>query len=116
MPAPNDAEARAVLRDLAHANFPLSRLGSAGGFSGAALWRVGGKDPDFCLKALPAGPDAGRHGQIGALLDWTRRRHDLKYVPRPFVVSEIADRVWEMVEWMPGTADFHANPSAERLA
>jgi Ser/Thr protein kinase RdoA (MazF antagonist) len=116
MSAPSDADARTVLRTLRRADNPLSRLGNAGGFSGAALWRVAGEAHDFCLKALPVGADAGRHGQIAKLLDWTRRKHDLTYVPGPRFVSEGAGRVWELVEWMPGAADFHANASPARLS
>jgi homoserine kinase type II len=98
------------------ADCPLRRLGNAGGFSGAAIWRVGDNEHDYCLKALPVGTDGGRHGQIAALLDVSRRRHDLDFVPRPSFVSEIEGRVWQMIEWMPGTADFHGNPSAARLS
>ena len=115
MPAPTDADARAVLRELRMVDCPLTRLGNAGGFSGAAIWRVAGDVHDWCLKALQVNADLGRHGQVAALLRWTRHDRHLDYVPRPRFVSEIAGRVWEMVEWMPGTADFHANPSDERL-
>jgi Ser/Thr protein kinase RdoA (MazF antagonist) len=115
MPAPTDADARAILRNSPAADDQLTRLGNAGGFSGATLWRVTGKMHDSCLKALPAGADPARHGRIAELLLWTKQQHDLNYVPRPRFVHQDAGRVWEMVEWMPGTADFHANPSAERL-
>jgi homoserine kinase type II len=116
MPTPTDADARAVLRQFRMADYPLTRLGNAGGFSGAALWRVGDDVHDWCLKALP--PNATHlewHGKIAALLRWTRQQHDLCFVPRPRFVFDDAGRVWEMVEWMPGTADFHANPSSQRL-
>src|SRR5262245_17716597 len=116
MPAPTDADARAVVhRFRLLGDPPLTRLGNAGGFSGAALWRVQADVHDLCLKALPVKADLGRHAQIAALLYWTRRECNLNYVPEPRFVSEIAGRGWEMVEWMPGTADFHANPSAHRL-
>src|SRR5262245_41710604 len=116
MPAPTDADARAVVhRFRLLGDPPLTRLGNAGGFSGAALWRVQADVHDLCLKALPVKADLGRHAQIAALLYWTRRECNLNYVPEPRFVSEIAGRGWEMVEWMPGTSDFHTNPSAERL-
>lgn len=115
MPAPTDADARAVLREFRMADSPLTRLGNAGGFSGASIWRVGGDVHDWCLKALPVNADLGRHDQIAALLRWSRQEHNLDFVPRPRFVSEIAGRVWEMVEWMPGAADFHVIPTDERL-
>jgi thiamine kinase-like enzyme len=116
MPAPSDADARAILREFRMADDSLSRLGNAGGFSGATLWRVTGITRDSCLKALPAGADSARHGRIAELLLWTRRQHDLDYVPRARFVFQDAGRVWEMVEWMSGSADFQTNPSTERLA
>jgi homoserine kinase type II len=97
------------------ADSPLTRLGNAGGFSGAAIWRVAGDVHDWCLKALPVNADLGRHDQIATLLRCSRQEHNLDFVPRPRFVAEIAGRVWELVEWMPGTADFHANPTDERL-
>jgi len=115
MPAPTDADARAILREFRVADDSLTRLGSAGGFSGATLWRVTGITHDSCLKALPAGADSTRHSRVAELLLWTWHQHVLNYVPRPRFVFNDTGRVWEMVEWMPGTADFHAYPSAARL-
>jgi homoserine kinase type II len=115
MPAPSDADARAILREFRMADDSLTCLGSAGGFSGATLWRVTGITHDSCLKALPVGADSGRHRRIAELLRWTWRQHVHDYVPRPGFVYKGPGRVWEMVEWMPGSADFHSNPSAGRL-
>src|SRR5438445_11571771 len=108
MPAPSDADARAVLRSFRMADNSLSRLGNAGGFSGAALWRVRGTVHDFCLKALAPGADVRRCRDTAVLLDWTCRRHALDYVPRlltppqgmaaPVFPVEHAGRVWEMAE------------------
>ena len=95
-------------------------LGSAGGLSGAVLWR--GDDADtslFALKAWPPGATADRLAAIHGLM---RRAAHLPFVPSVLPtadgrsVVEAAGRVWDLCRWMPGTADTHAEPSPERIA
>ena len=97
-------------------------LGSAGGFSGARVWRgrtAGGAD--LCLKMHAPGADADRLGRV--LHPWMRhaRAGGLDFVPRVEptaggrTVVEAVGRVWDVTEWMPGAADFHVRPTDARL-
>src|SRR3954471_3266932 len=93
----------------------LSWTRAVGGFSGAAVWRGDDRGtPLLALKAWPEGMSAARLRRIHRRL---RRPVPLPFVPavRPArdghtVVTE-AGRVWDLSRWMPGTADFHANPN-----
>jgi thiamine kinase-like enzyme len=109
----------------------LSRaaLGNAGGFSGARLWRVAAADGDWCLKAWPADAmSAPRLAQIHAWMS-AAREAGLDFVPTVRIARdgvsalELAGRVWDMCEWMPGRAHVpatvkreHVSAAAEALA
>jgi homoserine kinase type II len=94
----------------------------AGGFSGARVWRLTRTDGrEFCLKAHPPAAAAGR-------LEWdvhrwvaAARAAGLECVPHVELsragrtVVEAGGRVWDLTQWMPGAADFHANPTDARL-
>jgi Ser/Thr protein kinase RdoA (MazF antagonist) len=95
-------------------------LGSAGGFSGSRIWRgrtaVGGK---LCLKCHAPGADPDRLERVH---QWMRiaRMAGLRFVPlvEPTRYGQTAvmdPGVWDVTEWMPGAADFHANPTDARL-
>ena len=97
-------------------------LGTAGGFSGARVWRgrtTSGSE--VCLKAHAPAADARRLESV--LHPWMHfaRTAGLDVVPpvEPNrdgrTVVEAAGRVWDVTGWMPGDADFHANPSDARL-
>ena len=95
-------------------------LEAAGGFSGARIWRGEANGlPLFALKAWPRNATAER---LTAIHRWMERAAHLRFVPAvqrtdagsTFAVDE--GRVWDLTSWMPGTADFHANPSEARLA
>ncbi len=92
----------------------LAALGSAGGFSGARLWRLSTPAGDFCLKASRVG-EAPRPMRF----EWMARAAALPFVPalvpvngRPFLEM---GRVWELQAWMPGRADYRDAPSEARL-
>lgn len=98
----------------------LTPLGNRGGFSGSALWRIDGPAGSLCLRAWPA------HETWPRLLFRHRlmtlaRQHGLSFVPAVLATLEgvtgveHAGRLWELTEWMPGCADFHASPSPRRL-
>jgi Ser/Thr protein kinase RdoA (MazF antagonist) len=96
-------------------------LGSAGGFSGARIWR--GTLPDgrsFALKAFPVDFDAHRLDQVHRWMT-AARATGLEFVPTiercggDRTIAECDGRCWEIASWMPGSADFHANPSDIRL-
>ncbi len=113
---PTDADARVVLRRFGLPDAPAEPLGGGGGFSGARLWRVRAAGGEFCLKAWPAGGmEPRRHAWIARLANHARQS-ELKYVPSVRCdPSEHAGRLWELADWMPGTADFRTNPSPARL-
>ena len=96
-------------------------LRNAGGFSGAAIWRVEGSAGRFCLRAWPPGrPTPQRLRMIHV---WLRVAAEaaLDFVPRVIEESvggtsiEYDGRLWEVTTWMPGQADYRASPSPARL-
>ena len=97
-------------------------LGNRGGFSGAQLWRLESSAGDFCLKAWPpVDLTAERLTGIHQLLR-AARRAGVDFVPQALATSagpsEVVSggRLWDCSTWLPGAADFHAHPSAARLA
>jgi len=96
-------------------------LGNHGGFSGATLWRITGDRGDWCLRAWPeGGMDCERLTKIHRLMDQARTA-GLAFVPRVHQTIrghscvEYGGRLWEVVSWMPGKADFWQQPSAARI-
>src|SRR5262245_51408032 len=85
------------------------------------IYRIHSSLGSFCLKAVPA------TGMTSERLDWIHglmraaRRKGLQFVPAVVPglsgdsVLEAGNCLWELTEWMPGKADYHASPSAERL-
>ena len=99
-----------------------SPLGSAGGFSGASVWRgVMADGRELCLKGHPPGADPARLEQI--LHRWmaVARQAGLDFVPNVEPTRDgsrivwAEGRVWDVCQWMLGQADFHANPTDARL-
>lgn len=97
-------------------------LGSAGGFSGASLWRVQSSAGEFCVRRWPhEHPSRERLEFIHAVLCHAAD-DGLAFVPAPLAdrngqtVIELQGSLWEVTRWMPGVADFHRRPSPARLA
>jgi hypothetical protein len=101
--------------------------GTAGGFSGAQIWRAEtGEGQALCLKGHPPGRMAWSI-LSGNVHRWMRETR-LSIVPRirwtgdghSTVPSARWDTglcwVWELMDWMPGRADFHSSPKDRRLA
>jgi homoserine kinase type II len=75
----------------------------------------------LCLRAWPP------NGSFEERLTWIHqlmqqaRGTALRFIPAVFVTDEGAtwvrweSRLWEVTEWMPGQADYHAQPSRARL-
>jgi Ser/Thr protein kinase RdoA (MazF antagonist) len=115
MSPPTDADAREVLRRFGLAGAPAKPLGNGGGFSGARIWRIFTDRGERCLKAwLPGGMTGERHREIVRLIH-RARNSKLTFVPATSDCVVYVDRVWDLTDWMPGIADFHANPSPDRL-
>jgi Ser/Thr protein kinase RdoA (MazF antagonist) len=105
-----------------YSNLPrgtLVQLGNHGGFSGADLWRLETPSGAYALKAWPA------DGRAPADLAWIHallaKASSLPWLPRvmsandgtTFVACE--GRLWELLTWMPGVADYWQAPSSARL-
>jgi Ser/Thr protein kinase RdoA (MazF antagonist) len=98
----------------------LEPLGNRGGFSGARLWRLHTPGGLFCLRAAaPAEAPAhvaGRHRLMTLAC-----RAGLGFVPvvlttpRAETVVQAGGRCWELMQWLPGRADYRAAPSPARL-
>jgi homoserine kinase type II len=98
------------------------RLGAAGGFSGATIWRgeFNGQ-PALALKVWPAGYSAGRLAGVHHRMR-AARNAGLDFVPAVVAtrggesVIESGGRVWDVTAWRPGIADFHQAPSDAKLS
>jgi Ser/Thr protein kinase RdoA (MazF antagonist) len=100
------------------ADAALVPLGNRGGFSGARIHRLSCLRGVFCLRAGVPGESVAhvRHALVREA-----RAAGLDFVPALVpaqsgsTVVEHAGRCWELMQWMPGRADFHAAPSREKL-
>ncbi len=96
-------------------------LGNHGGFSGARLWRLETSLGPLCLRAWPSELPSDR--QLAFMHATLRhvRAQGLTFIPAPlrtrtgktFVRHQSG--LWELTHWMPGSADYHSNPSPTRL-
>jgi Ser/Thr protein kinase RdoA (MazF antagonist) len=95
-------------------------LHSAAGFSGARVWRLTTAAGAFCLRA--AAPEETPR-QMRQRHEWMARAvaAGLRFVPAVLPASSGSTVVewggccWELMTWLPGKADFHDRPTAERL-
>jgi len=99
----------------------MESLGAAGGFSGARFWRLETARGPYCLRRWPESqPDQQRLEFIHSVL-WYVHQEEFDLVPVP--VETIgqqsyvwgAGHLWELAPWMPGTADYLADPQPQRL-
>lgn len=95
--------------------------GGAGGFSGARLWRLSTPRGMLCLRRWPVEhPSRERLVWIQSIVGLAAAS-GFRLLPLPvstrqgdgFVAYD--GHLWEVTPWMPGRADFDANPSPERL-
>jgi Ser/Thr protein kinase RdoA (MazF antagonist) len=93
-------------------------LGNHGGFSGARIWRL--PQSNLCLRAWPVPFEPIWLTRIHYLMRHAREA-GLDFVPRALGTREgqtwvqHAARLWDLTTWMPGAADFHRQPSREKL-
>jgi Ser/Thr protein kinase RdoA (MazF antagonist) len=94
-------------------------LGNHGGFSGAQIWRIESEVGPACLRAWPPGKASKEF--LRDIHDLMKRAAGLRFVPAVHARSDgtsytqHAGRWWDLTSWQPGTADFHARPSPQRL-
>jgi homoserine kinase type II len=119
---PIDAQAVLARYPDAVARLAWVRLGAAGGFSGATVWRGEFQgQPALALKAWPTGYAATRLADIHAKMQ-AARSAGLDFVPAVVAtragetVVEHAGRAWDVTAWRPGVADFHAAPGDAKLS
>src|SRR5205807_1428506 len=99
----------------------LIPLGNHGGFSGAQIWRIESDVGTACLRAWPPGKASSAFLRDTHELMRRARTVGLRFVPAVHATSDGATCVehaglwWDLTSWQPGTADFHAHPSSERL-
>jgi homoserine kinase type II len=95
---------------------------ATGGFSGASVWKLESRAGRFALRVWPFSgmPPARIHG-LHRLLGYLASS-GLRTVAAPVAAQDgttlvsCAGRYWQLEPWMPGTADFHLNPTCKRLA
>jgi homoserine kinase type II len=98
----------------------LEPLDNRGGFSGARLWRLMAGTGPLCLRATAPGEPA-RHLAWRHRLMAVARSSGLSFVPGVLPTAdgatwvEMAGRCWELMDWMPGRADYRVAPSRQRL-
>jgi len=118
----SDEAARRVLGRFAVEASParLEFLGNGGGFSGAWLWRCTAEPATYCLRAWPPGTAPHLLASLHPLMNGAVRR-GLDFVPAVYATRagstwlEGEGRLWELTRWLPGRADFHAQPTAGKL-
>ena len=96
-------------------------LQGAGGFSGAAFWRISTSKAQLCLRRWPR--EHPTQTQLQAIHDvlYHAFANGFRKLPVPlrsqngqaFLTAD--GHFWELAPWLPGVADFDAHPSPERL-
>ncbi len=97
----------------------VEALGNAGGFSGARLWRFLAPRGVLVLRCWPLqGPDRAHLEQVHA---WLVESADLGFLAVPIATVDGATlvddhgRLWELADWLPGSADRDRPPAREHL-
>ncbi|MDB5392025.1 MAG: hypothetical protein JWM11_7671 [Planctomycetaceae bacterium] len=92
-----------------------------GGFSGAGIWRLEDQSRSYALRRWPLnGPEPARLRGLHRLLNHVSRLGRSE-VPVPILASPNESLVfelghfWQLEPWMPGIANFHSEPTPERL-
>jgi homoserine kinase type II len=96
-------------------------LGSAGGFSGAAIWKLSVPQGALALRRWPPEhPSPRRLAWIHAVAAHAAQR-GFGLLPLPITALDGRSfvhhdgRRWELAPWMPGEADYRQRPSRRRL-
>jgi len=106
-------------------------LESDSGLSAARIWHVIGQQGEYCLRQWPRShPSAEKLTEIHRCLFFARS-YDLSIVPHVILPGlglpicrqpsfgetfvEVGGQYWELLQWLPGTANFWSRPNSERL-
>ncbi len=99
----------------------VESLGSSGGFSGAQFWRLDTPRGSLCMRRWPAEhPCRERLRWIHGVLDHVSSR-GFKAIPVPIRTAtgeslcSVDGHLWELTDWLPGTADYLHAPTDEKL-
>ncbi|MCC7333494.1 MAG: aminoglycoside phosphotransferase family protein [Pirellulaceae bacterium] len=94
---------------------------ASGGLSGAQVWHCQSPHGPVALRCWPAAhPSRERLGEIHAAM-FAARQHGVPFVPAITLnrhggsFTSDGRHLWEVTQWMPGTADYLAAPSSQRL-
>lgn len=96
-------------------------LGSAGGYSGAAFWKVRGPKGTFCLRRWSENYPSLERLQFIHAIQWHAKQEGFYKFPMPVETLEgmtyVSDEktYWQLEPWMEGKADFHKHPGVTRL-
>ncbi len=98
---------------------PPRHLGSAGGLSGARLWRFDSAQGPLVLRGWPM--DGSGRAHIETVHRWLFMTTELGFVPVPILdqtgrtLQEYDGRLWEITPWLAGTADLSRPPAPAHL-
>lgn len=99
----------------------LVPLGSAGGFSGARFWRLTAARGELVLRRWPRPhPNVQRLQFIHEVL-YRVTENGFGLVPQPIRTTDgvtfvsQSGHLWELSHWMPGAANYHQQPSNQKL-
>jgi homoserine kinase type II len=98
-----------------------SSLGAAGGFSGAAIWKLETPRGTLALRRWPAEhPTPERLAWIHAVTTFAAR-NGFGLLPQPVLTNDGVSFVtapgglWQLEPWLPGEADYRTRPSEQKL-
>lgn len=100
---------------------PIESLGSAGGQSGAAIWRYQAKIGLLTVRAWPLrGPTVA---QVAGIHGWLAEAEGHGFLPIPVPIADLGGqtvqyqdgRCWEIAPWLPGTPHTKRVPDAAHV-
>ncbi|MBQ4143857.1 MAG: phosphotransferase [Thermoguttaceae bacterium] len=99
----------------------VKALGNAGGCSGAAFWKVRGKEQNYCLRRWASRYPTQERLEFIHAVQWHAKEEGFTKFAMPIETLEgmtyVADgeSFWQLEPWMEGRADFRKHPGTARL-
>lgn len=96
-------------------------LGSAGGYSGAQLWRVTATGGVYCIRRWPEGHPSSDHLRFIHQVLTDAGRSGLHFIPSPLTNRKgesflpLGPCLWEVTPWMRGSANYWEEPDDQKL-